>query len=190
MEFLTQLWMPIVVSAVLVFVASSIIWMATPLHKKDYGDPPDQEGILDVLRRTPFAPGMYYLPWSKDCKDAAKDPQFKEKFARGPWVMMIVPTGAPSFGKSLGLWALNCLVLSAMVAYVASAAVTMGIGAPHYLRVFRVVGAVALLAHAGMAAHDTMWKGLGWRHTVVKLIDGTVYALLTAGTFGWLWPRE
>lgn len=190
MEFLTELWLPILLSAVAVFIASSVIWMATPLHKKDYSNPPDQDGILDVLRRTPFQPGLYFLPWAADCRSGMKDPEFQAKLKAGPWAQLIIPPGAPSFGRSLVQWFINSLVVSALIAYVAAVALPMGAAAPEYMRVFRLVGSAAFLAHAGMAAHDTMWKGLGWRFTLTKLFDGLVYALLTAGVFAWLWPRE
>ena len=36
MEFLSALWLPILLSAVFVFIVSSIIHMATPLHKGDF----------------------------------------------------------------------------------------------------------------------------------------------------------
>lgn len=189
MEFLTQLWLPILVSGVLVFIASSVIWMATPLHKADYSDPPDEDGVMEVLRRASFGPGMYYIPWCRNFKDASNDPVFKEKMAKGPWALLIVAGGPPNFARSLIQWFINCLIISALVAYVGSAAIPMGVGAPDYLKVFRVIGAVALLSHAGMAAHDTMWKGLSWRSTAVKIFDGLLYSLLMAGVFGWLWPR-
>lgn len=49
MGFLAQLWLPIVVSAVIVFVASSIICMMTPLHKADYSVPPDQDELAGAV---------------------------------------------------------------------------------------------------------------------------------------------
>jgi hypothetical protein len=36
---------------------------------------------------------------------------------------------------------------------------------------------------------NSIWKGQPWSMTIKEVIDGLVYALLTAGTFGWLWPR-
>ncbi len=192
MEFLTSLWMPIVLSAIAVFICSSIIWMATPLHKKDYGTPPagSEEGVLSVLRKMTFAPGMYYFPWHGDCKAGMKDPEYVARHKAGPWALLVVPGGAPSMGKCLGSWFASQVVVAALIAYAAAAAIPMGAGAPEYLRVFRIVGAIALLAHAGMAAHDTIWKMLPWRMTLSKLVDGVVYALVTAGVFGWLWPHH
>ena len=200
MEFLTHLWMPIVISAVVVFIASAVLWMVLPFHKKDFTPPPDEASIQNAIRTHGFKPGMYFIPW---CRGGdMKDPALVERMKAGPWAMMIVPDGMPNFGRSLAIWFVNCLVIAAFVGYVASHALAMGTpgtivtgvaaaakaGVP-YLKVFQLVGAVTFLAHAGMAAHDTIWKGLSWRHAIVKMFDGLVYACLTAGIFGWLWPR-
>lgn len=194
MAFITELWLPILLATVGVFMASAIVWMATPLHKKDFLDPPDESTILGAIRTHDFRPGMYYLPW---CKGGNRqDPAYLEKAKQGPWAMVIVPDGMPNFGRSLGLWFVNCLVLSVFVAYITSHALPLRAGAAAplvggapYLKVFQVAGAATFMAHAGMAAHDTIWKGLGWRYTFGKLVDGLIYACVTAGFFGWLWPR-
>jgi len=36
---------------------------------------------------------------------------------------------------------------------------------------------------------NAIWKGQPWSVTLKEIFDGLVYGLLTAGTFGWLWPR-
>ena len=185
MQFLVDLWMPIVASAVAVFIVSSILWMATLLHKGDYSTPPDENGLLSILKG--FKPGQYYVPW---CHGAnMKDPAFAAKMKAGPWAVVTVASQAPSFGRSLTGWFVSQLVVSVFVAYLAAAAIPTGAGAPEYLKVFRIVGAAALLAQAGMVAQNSVWHGVPWRITFVKLFDGIVYALITAGLFGWLWPR-
>ena len=197
MDFLTQLWMPIVISAVVVFIASAVLWMVLPFHKKDYTPPPDEASIQNAIRTHGFKPGMYFIPWCQGGN--MKDPALVERMKAGPWALMIIPDGTPNFGRSLGIWFVNCLVIAVFVGYVAghalnletahSAAAGLVKTAPPYLRVFQLVGAVTFLAHAGMSAHDTIWKGLSWRHAIVKIFDGLVYACLTAGIFGWLWPH-
>lgn len=191
MEFITQLWLPILVSAVVVFMASSVIWMATPLHKKDYGEPPDKDGVLEVMRRAPFSPGVYCFPWTANYGAAMKDPAFMEKWNNGPWATLVVPPRQPSFARSLVLWFINLVVVGALVAFVAASALPMNsvVGSPEYLHVFRVVGGTAFLGHAGMAACESIWMGHTWRYSMTKVIDGLIYALLTAGVFAWLWPR-
>jgi hypothetical protein len=184
MDNLLALWLPIVVSAVIVFIASSIIWMATPLHKHDYKNPGDKEGpILDLLRGAGMSPGMYYVPWCQGKNP--KDPDVQARMKAGPWAMLTVMPEAPNMGKMLGLWFLHLLITSFLVAYVASHALPAG---AQYLKVFQIVGATALIAHAGYALPLSIWHANPWSQLPSRLVDGVVYALLTAGTFGWLWP--
>ena len=186
MHFIIDLWMPIVLSAVIVFFASSVLWMATPLHKRDFSTPPDENGLLSLLRAGNFAPGKYYVPWCSGKN--FKDPEHMAKVKSGPWGLLIVPSAAPSFGRALGQWFVYQLLLAVFIAYAAKVTLPMHSGV-EYLHVFRAVGAIALVAHAGMAAQDSIWHGVPWRITIIKHIDGIVYALLTAGVYGWLWPR-
>lgn len=180
---LLDLWMPIVVSAVIVFVASSIIWMASPLHKHDYKNPGDREGpLLDFLRSHAFAPGVYYVPW---CHGKASDEATAEKLRRGPWAMLTVHGGPPNMGKMLGAWFAHLLIVGLFVAYLASHALPSG---AEYLKVFRIAGTGALLAYAGYALPLCIWHGQPWSQLPGRLVDGVIYALLTAGTFAWLWP--
>ncbi|MGD9791264.1 MAG: hypothetical protein AB7Q00_09495 [Phycisphaerales bacterium] len=183
---LMELWLPILVSTVICFIASAIIWMALPIHKHDYKDPGDKEGpILDLLRTSKLDPGVYYVPWcgGKDWKDPANQAKLKA----GPWAMLTVQAGQPNMGKNLGLWFIHLLIVGILVAYVTSHAGL--VSGSDYLKVFRVAGTAALLAHAGGALPACIWMGAPWSHLPGKLIDGVVYALLTAGAFGWLWPH-
>ena len=47
---ITALWLPILLSAVIVFVASSIIHMLLPIHKSDYRQLPEEDRVLGTLR--------------------------------------------------------------------------------------------------------------------------------------------
>jgi hypothetical protein len=181
---LLDLWLPILLSAVLVFVASSIIWMASPLHKHDYKNLGEKEGpLLDMLRSASFAPGVYYVPW---CHGKPSDSAMADKLKRGPWAMLTVMTGAPHMGKMLGAWFTHLIIVGVFVAYLASHA-GLAPGA-EYLHVFRVTGTSALLAYAGYAMPMCIWHGMPWSQLPGRVIDGVIYALLTAGTFAWLWP--
>lgn len=185
MDFLT-LWLPIVLAGVGVFFASSIIWMATPLHKKDYCAPPNEEGVLGVLREGSFSPGLYCVPW---CSGANfKDPAIQEKLKRGPWAHIAVMGRPPSFGRCLSQWFAYQIVLAALIAYAASAAIPFRAGT-EYLKVFQVVGAIAFIAHAAGAPCESIWRGISWRSSAVKMVDALVYTLITAGIFASMWPR-
>jgi len=185
MVSLSALWLPIVLSAVIVFVASSVMHMVLPYHKNDYQKLPDEDKVLPVLRAAGLKRGLYIFPFTTH-KDM-KSPEVIEKYKQGPVGMMTVfPSGPPVMPKFLGLWLGYCLIIGFFVAYLAAHTVVPG---AHYLRVFRVVGTAAFLGYGLGHISDGIWKGQTWSSTIKEVIDGLVYALLTAGTFGWLWPR-
>jgi hypothetical protein len=89
-------------------------------------------------------------------------------------------------GLSLTLWFLYCIVMGVFAAYVSGRA--LGPGA-HYLSVFRFAGCTAFAGYALALWQNSIWYKRAWTTTLKSTFDGLVYALLTAGTFGWLWPR-
>ena len=185
MVSLMSLLVPILVSAVLVFLASSLLHMILPYHRNDVASVPDEAGVMDALRRFNIPPGDYMVPRAES-PQAAKDPAFVEKLKRGPvMVMTVLPTGPFSMGKSLGQWFVYTVVISLFAAYVASR--TLAPGSP-YLSVFRIVGTVAFIGYAGGLWQDSIWWNRKWSTTLKSTVDALIYGVLTAGVFGWLWP--
>lgn len=181
---LTELWLPIVLSAVIVFIASSIMHMMLKYHGSDYQKLPNEDAAREALRGT--KPGFYTFPHCKDMKEMQK-PEHMEKLKAGPvGTVTIIPNGPPNMGKFLGQWFVYLLFVAFMSAYLAGRVLPSG---THYLQVFRVVGTTAFMGYAVAHLADMVWRGRPLSMTVKDLIDGLVYALLTAGTFGWLWPR-
>lgn len=185
MEFLTALWMPILLSAVFVFIVSSIIHMATPMHKADYKKLKKEEAILAAIREHGVEPGAYMFPCCESMKDM-KSPEMVEKWKTGPVGMLtVMPPGGCNMGKSLAGWFGYCVLIGVMVAYIAWHAVTPG---TPYLRVFQIAGAAAFLGYAVGGIPNTIWKGEKLGTTMKFVFDGLLYALVTAGTFGAFWP--
>ncbi len=181
-----SLAIPIVVSAVIVFVASSIIHMVLPFHRNDVRKLPNEDEALDAFRRLNLAPGDYAAPHA-DGPEGMKKPEFIAKMSKGPIVFLTVaPGGSVSMSTSLTLWFLYSVVVSVFAAYIAGRALGAGVS---YLAVFRFVGASAFMGYALALAQNSIWYKRNWGMTIRSMIDGFVYALLTAGTFGWLWPR-
>jgi hypothetical protein len=186
MEFLSYTWLPILLSAVFVFVVSSLIHMATPWHRGDQKKLPAEDQVLGALRGFDIPPGNYAFPMPASMKDVSSPPM-QEKYAQGPvGYLTLRPKGPPAMGKSLLMWFIYALIVSLFAGYVA--AVGLGRGAD-YLMVFRVAGAVAVLGYAFTTFHNAIWWGMSWGATFRFLVDGVIYGLVTAGTFGWLWPR-
>jgi len=186
MVSLSSLWLPILVSAVLVFVASSILHMALKYHNSDYRKFPNEDEVRAVIQKGKPSPGQYLLLYAMG-PGAMKDPALLEKFKQGPvGLAFLRKPGMPSMGPLLGQWFAYLLVVSLFVGYIA--AHTVALGAP-YSHIFRVVGAVGFLAYAGARAQSAIWAGQPWSATIKDIIDGLIYGCVTAGTFGWLWPK-
>ncbi len=182
---LSALWLPIVLSAVIVFVASSILHMVLPYHRSDYQKLPDEAKVLAALRAAGLKRGLYMFPHATH-KDM-RTPEMAEKFKQGPvGIVTVFPTGLPVMPKFLGQWFAYCLIIGFFVAYLA--AHTLAVGA-NYLAVFRVVGTAAFLAYGLGNLSNGIWKAQPWGVVIKESFDGLIYGLLTAGTFGWLWPR-
>jgi hypothetical protein len=182
---LDMLWLPILCSSVLVFFISAVINMAPLWHKNDYPRREDQDGILNALAPFTIAPGEYLLPRAKDRNDM-QSPEYKEKLAKGPVMMMTVwKYGSTPMALTFFYWFFYTVVIGIFAAYIAGRALPPG--AP-YLSVFRFTGAVAFLGYSAALWQFTIWFSKPWTATAKMTFDGVIYALLTAGMFGWLWP--
>ena len=182
---LTALWLPIVLAAVIVFIASSIMHIVLPYHRSDCDPLPEEEKVLATLRAGGLKPGYYMFPFGTH--KTMNTPEMKAKFIQGPvGTMTIRPSGPIVMGKFLGQWFAYCLIIGFFTAYLTGDTVAPG---TDYLAVFRVAGTVAFMAYGLGNLANGIWKGEPWVMVIKEVIDGLVYGLLTAGTFGWLWPR-
>ena len=185
MVSLMALWLPILLSAVAAFIASSLVHMVLGYHKTDFARVPDEDSATAALRSLNIPPGDYMMPWAAS-NDAMKDPAFLDRMRSGPNVVMtVLPAGLFSMGKLLGQWFVYCLVVSLFAGYVASR--TLGPGAP-YMSVFRIAGTVAFAGYTLALWQNVIWYSKSTTTTTKSTFDGLVYALLTGGVFGWLWP--
>jgi hypothetical protein len=182
---MTALWLPILLSAVFVFVLSGIIHMALPWHKNDFKKLPDEDGIRAALKPFPIPPGDYMVPM---CPGGDyNSPEYKKKLEEGPvQILTVLPNECSGMGQTFVQWFIFLLAVSFLTAYVTLHAVPAD---AHYLAVFRIAGAVAFLAYAGAQWPQSIWMRKSWLVTVKTTVDGLAYGLVTAGTFGWLWPR-
>ena len=184
---LTALWLPILVSAVIVFFASFIIHMVLAYHKSDYRKLPDEDRVTDALRSAGVTRGpAYFFPYFsfKEMKSAP----VIEKLKRGPvGLLTVLPSGPPAMGKNLVQWFLYCVVISIFAAYLCSRTLARGSA---FVQVFGIVGIAALLGYGAAHAQESIWNGRSWVVTLKHLFDSVIYAMLTAATFGWLWPKS
>jgi hypothetical protein len=185
MTSLASLWLPILLSAVAVFIASFVTHMVLPWHKGDYAQLPQEAQVMDALRPFAIAPGDYMAPRPADPAQMKK-PEFREKLQKGPvMILTVMPNGMFSMGNALAQWFVYCLVVGLFAAYVGCS--TLPFGAP-YLKVFRITGTVAFVGYALALWQMSIWYHRSWATTIRSTIDGLIYAALSAGFFGWLWP--
>jgi hypothetical protein len=180
-----SLWLPILLSAVFVFVVSSIIHMLLGYHRTDFGKVPDEDQVMEALRKFDIPPGDYVVPCAGSSKEM-KSPEFLEKATKGPVAFMtVIPSGPPKMGMSLVQWFLYAVVVGGFAAYITGRALEPG---AHYLAVFRFAGCTAFIGYSLALLQNSIWYKRKWSATLKSGFDGLVYALFTAGTFGWLWP--
>lgn len=182
---LTQLWLPILLSAVGVFVASSIIWMFLPIHKSDYKKLPDEDAFMASVRANNPGPGLYFFPYCKQGPEM-KDPAFQEKMKAGPWGTVILFGSAPNMGRTLPLWFLNNVILAVIVAHIATLAANAGAS---FMTVFAPAAAATLLAYGGNTLTNVIWKGEPVSNSLKCLFDAAVYAAIVGAIFGAMWPE-
>ena len=185
MVSIPTLWLPILLSAVFVFIASSVIHMFLTYHYRDFKKVPDEVKLMDALRDFNLPPGEYSVPHAGSPKEM-NSAEYKEKLKKGPVLLMNVwESGEQSMGRQLVQWFLFSIIVGIFAAYVAGRA--LGPGA-EYLAVFRFTGVTAFICYVIGIWPDYIWFKRSLGRTLKSTFDGLIYALLTAGVFGWLWP--
>ena len=186
MVSIPSLWLPILLSAVFVFILSSLIHMVLRYHASDFRKLPDEDGVAEALRKFNIPAGNYMLPYATTSAER-NAPEFKEKVTKGPVAILTLwGGGSGSMGVNLAQWFIYSLVVGVFAAYVAGRALVPG---ADYLAVFRFAGVTAFAAYTIAGWQESIWFKRPWSTALKNTFDGLLYALVTAGTFGWLWPR-
>ena len=184
MVSISALWLPILISAVLVFFTSFLIHMVVGYHAADYGRVSSEDDVMDALRGFAIPPGDYLVP----CPGSrgARDPEFVAKHKKGPVLLMTVfPAGDLSMGRQLAMWFVYCAVVGLFAAYLTSRALPAG---TEYPEVFRFAATIAFVGYGLALWQHSIWYRRKWATTLRSNVDALIYGLLTGGTFGWLWP--
>ena len=181
-----SLWAPILLSAALVFAASSVIHMFLNWHRNDFRGVPDEDGLMDAMRGFGLPPGNYVVPRA-ETTEIMKSEEFQAKARRGPVAFITVPPAgdASAMGRQFVQWFVYCVVVGLFAGCVTGLA--LGPGA-EYMAVFKIASTAAFMGYALAHAQDAIWMSQGWPATLRSMLDGLIYALLTGGAFGWLWP--
>jgi len=180
-----SLWIPVIVSAVVVFMGSSILHMVLKYHRADYKGLPSEDAVREALGKAGAAPGVYVTPHCEEMKQM-QDPAMKAKYEKGPVaIITLLPNGQVVLAKHLSLWFAFILFVSFTAAYVARITLMPGMDG---MLVMRVTGTVAFAAYGLSHVSDSIWKGQPWSNTARALLDSVIYSVLTGVTFRMLWP--
>ena len=189
MVSLTSLWLPILLSAVAVFVVSTIIHMALKYHNADFGRLPNEDEILAALGRHKIPVGEYMFPHMTGGSggNPMKDPVLIEKWNRGPaGILTVMPNGMRPLGGFLVQWFIYALVCSVFAAYLTGAALPPGAEGSE---IFRFAATAGFLGYGLALVHDSIWYARPWSTTIKSLVDAVIYGVVTAAVFVWLWPK-
>ena len=186
MHALLSLWLPILLSAVVVFVISSLIHMVVKWHAGDYGTFANEDAVRAAIRAGNPAPGRYVVPFCKEMKDMGGE-AMKQKYQEGPvGHVTLLPNAMPNMGKYLGQWFVWTLVVAVVAAYLA--AKVFGLDHAHACAAAKLVGAVSFIAHGFGTVSESIWTGRPWFQSVKYLLDAALYAVGSGLVFYWLWP--
>ncbi len=185
MTSLVALWLPIVLSTVFIFLASSIIHTVLPWHKSDWAGVPDEGGLRRALAPMAIAPGDYMVPHCTAMKEMGT-PEFQAKLNEGPVMTMTVrPNGRASMAPMFIGWTIAVLLANLLIAGVAAAALAPGVGRH---AIWHLTGLVALGTFGFGGWPESIWFGRKWSSAMKNTFDALIYAVIAALTFGWLWP--
>lgn len=182
---LMQLWIPILASGLLAWIASGLIHMVLKYHNSDYKQLSNEDAVTNAIRDGSPAVGFYSFPFCLDMAEM-KNESVQQKFAVGPvGFLAILPNGMPKMGQLMGQQIAFFIVGSFLIAYCASQVLAPG---ADYLSVFRFISSVGFLAFGWALVPFSIWYGHPWSTTAKYLLDALIYCLVVAGTFAWLWP--
>ncbi len=180
-----SLWLPILLSAVVVFVISSLIHMLLNWHASDYGTLANEDDVRAALRAGNAKPGRYVMPHCKDMKDMASE-AMKQKYAEGPvGHITLLPNGQPAMGKYLGMWFLFCILVSAAAACLASRLIPLDHAFARSAA--KLAFSVSFIGYGFGTFQESIWTGRPWSQSVKYLVDAALYAIGTGAVFYFLW---
>jgi len=185
MDLLIPLWLPILLSAAVVWIISAIVWMALPHHKRDFIRLPDEDGFMDYMRGSGIQPGNYVFPDFRD-REAMKSEKVEKAVKEGPVGHLSVWPPPVTMGDKLAATFIVYLVVSTLIAYLTRVALP---GVAPFAKVFQVAATAGILAYCFSFIPTAVWFGSYKRTIVANFIDGIFYGLITGAIFAWRWPH-
>jgi len=186
MNALLSLWLPILLSAVVVFVISSLIHMVFKWHNPEYRGFSNEDAVRDAIRTGNPSPGQYVLPYCKEMKELGTE-AMKQKYQEGPvGFVTLTQSGSPNMGKSFVAWFLMSIIVGAIGAFIATQ--LFGLDPARARAAAKLVGAVTFLSYGMGTIAESVWMGRTWTASAKFLLDAALYGIGSGLVFFWLWP--
>ena len=176
-----ELWLPILLVGLATHIASTIAWTVLPHHKPEWNKLPAEDPLLDFLDQHQVKANQYLFPYAHDNKEMAT-PEYKEKMETRCRGMLVLWPTPPNMGKAIGLTLAFFFVAAFVIGYLASRAIELG---ARFMDVFQIVFVAGLLCHCAGPFPGVFWFR---KYFAMEVLDGAVYALITALIFAALWP--
>lgn len=185
MELFSSLWLGILAASVALWIYGALAWMVLPQHKNDFKKLPDDDTVLEFVRRLNLPPGTYGYPNFVSHSEAQK-PEMKAKFERGPMGLLSV-WSPPRMGVNMALNFVFYIVACSLIAYLASASgLPRGAG---FGKVMQIVGTAGVLTFSFSAIPGMIWFQANKAAILSHVLDGVVMGLITGAVFALLWPK-
>lgn len=183
MEFIGDLWLPILVGTVVLWFLSFLAWAVLPHHFGDHARLDNEDALTQFLRDAGAKPGNYMFPYCGSAKDQTTE-EFVEKYTTGPrGVLNLYPM--PNMALNMALSIAYFLVTVLTIGYITHVACPPGDEASTWMKVFRVAGTIGVLNYASSGVLHRIWfKAKIW----TGVLDGVVYGIVLGLIFGWMWP--
>lgn len=186
MNTLLSLWLPILLSAVVVFVISSLVHMVFKWHAGDYTALANEDAVRAAIRAGNPAPGRYVMPHCKEMKEMGSEAML-QKYREGPVAHFTIgPSGVPNMGKYLGTWFAWTLVVEAVAAFIAVR--VYGVDHGFGRAAAKLIGAITFIGFGFGTVQESIWSMRPWASSAKYLLDAALYGIGSAFVFLWLWP--
>lgn len=188
MELLLPLWLPILLSAGVIWVMSIIFGMALPHHKQDWIGLGDEDGFMEDLRRRGIKPGNYLFPDFRSSEQLRSE-KVERALKEGPVGHLSVWKTPVTMGdKMVGTLVVH-LVVCILIAYLTRIALPAASPPPPFAKVFQIAGTAGVLAYSFSFIPNALWFGAYKRTIVASIFDGVLYGVVIGAIFAWRWPQ-
>jgi hypothetical protein len=184
MQEISSLGLPILLSAIAVFVASFLAWVVIGHHTPDWNELPDEEATITLLQKSGAKAGQYMFPMMRS-KEQMADESKQRRMDSGPWGTVNIWARPVNMGRNLLQTFVFYLVASFFVGYLGTLALDPGAS---FSRVFQVTGTAGILAYAFGGVPNAIWFGTHFRSAIMDVIDGICFGLITGLVFASMWP--